>query len=176
MDSGTVKGILDWTRPVESLDRVLVHDGDLTYGDLLSDTANIDGRGDPVDVVLDAARFRDITRTLGGILDPRSAMIIARRYGIGAEAGEETLQAIADDLHVTRERVRQLEVKAMGALTAAAVEGGLYEYLIADTRLGVATPPPDWSPPTDAKKGKKEPLKPGGRRRGTTPPETQIRS
>jgi RNA polymerase primary sigma factor len=172
MDPGTVKGILDWAKPVESLDRVLVHDGDLTYGDLLSDMADIDGRGDPVDVVLNAARLRDITEALGGILDPRSAMIIARRYGIGADAGEETLQAIADDLHLTRERVRQLEVKALEALTAAAVEGGLYEYLIADTRLGVATPPPGWSPPTAARKSRKAARKPGG----TTSPETQIRS
>lgn len=175
MDPGTVKGALDWAKPVESLDRVLVHDGDLTYGDLLSDAVDIDGRGDPVDVVLNAARLRDITEALGGILDPRSAMIIARRYGIGSGAGEETLQAIADDLHLTRERVRQLEVKAMEALMAAAVQGGLYEYLVADTRLGVATPP-GWSPPATARKGKKAPPKPGGRRQRRTSSEPQMRS
>lgn len=176
MDSGTVRGILDWAKPVESLDRALVHDGDLTYGDLLDAAADIDGRGDPVDVVLSAARFRDVKAALAGILDPRSAMIIARRYGIGTDAGEETLQAIADDLHVTRERVRQLEVKALETLTAAAVEGGLYEYLIADTRLGVATPPPDWSPPATGRKSKKAPPKASGHKQGMTSSETRMGS
>jgi len=176
MDQGTVKGILDWAKPVVSLDRVLVHDGDLTYGDLLGGSVDIDGRGDPVDVVVNAARLRDINAALGGVLDPRSAMIIARRYGIGTDAGEETLQAIADDLHLTRERVRQLAVKALDALTAAAVDAGLYEYLISDTRLRVATPP-DWSPPATAREKKLAARKALiARMESEKSPETRMRS
>jgi RNA polymerase primary sigma factor len=151
---GAVKAILDWAKPVESLDRVLVHDGDLTYGDLLGDAADIDGRGDPVEVVLRAACVRDLQENLGGLLDSRSALIIARRFGLGTDTDGETLDAIGHDLCVTRERVRQLEAKALETLTAGAVQGGLYEYLIADTRQSVATPPADWIPP-GRKKGKK---------------------
>jgi RNA polymerase primary sigma factor len=156
MDPGTVKGILDWARPVESLDRVLVHDGDLTYGDLLTDTADIDGRGDPADVVVNAARSRDLKAALERLLPPRSALIIVRRFGIGTDGGEETLQAIADDLGLTRERVRQLESKALKTLTAAAVKAGLYEYLLADTHRNIATPPAGWTPPTAGKKKNKK--------------------
>jgi RNA polymerase primary sigma factor len=155
LDPGMVQGVLDWVNPVDSLDRVMVRDGDLTLGDLLDDKADVDGRGDPAALVLDAARLRDIDKILDGILDARSASIIRRRFGIGRD-DEETLQVIADDLHVTRERVRQLEVKALEALGDVAAGEGLYEYLVSDTHRPIAQPPDGWKPPTSRKKAAKQ--------------------
>lgn len=175
--AGTVRAILDWAQPVESLDRVLMHDGDLTYGDLLSEAADVDGREDPVEVVLKAACARDIKAALEGVLDPRSALIIARRFGLGTDTEGETLDAIGHDLGVTRERIRQLEVKALVSVTEASIEHGLYEYLISDTRRRDAAPPADWTPPTAERRGKKAVRKAGGKdKQGKTPPATRMRS
>jgi RNA polymerase primary sigma factor len=156
-DPATVQAILDWARPVESLDRVLVQDGDVTLGDLLDAEADVDGRGDPADTVVTAARLRDINKALDEVLDPRSAFIIRCRFGIGTGAEEETLEEIGKKLRVTRERVRQLEATALEMLAARAVALGLYEYLVAETRRRNAVPPAGWSPSREERKKTKEP-------------------
>jgi len=68
-----------------SMDQPITGDGDLTLGDLLSQDADVDGRDDPLETVLAAARERDIANLLDGLLTPRSADIIRRRFGIGEE-------------------------------------------------------------------------------------------
>ncbi|MEK9901763.1 MAG: sigma factor-like helix-turn-helix DNA-binding protein, partial [Rhodospirillaceae bacterium] len=50
-----------------------------------------------------------------GDLQDRDAAIVRRRY-LGEE--KETLSAIAEDLGITKERVRQLEVRALGRVRA----------------------------------------------------------
>lgn len=57
-------------------------------------------------------------RLLLGVLSPREREVIARRFGLGRP--EETLASVGDDLGVTRERVRQIEVCALGKLREAA--------------------------------------------------------
>ena len=52
---------------------------------------------------------------LMSILTPKEAMVIRMRYGIGYD-GPMTLEAIGSILNVTRERVRQIETKAMRRL------------------------------------------------------------
>jgi RNA polymerase sigma factor (sigma-70 family) len=50
-------------------------------------------------------------------LTPRHAKILSLRYGIGQQ--EHTLQEVADELGITRERVRQIQVKAEERLQSA---------------------------------------------------------
>lgn len=50
-------------------------------------------------------------------LKPRQALILSLRYGIGHR--EHTLQEVADQLQITRERVRQIQVKAEERLQSA---------------------------------------------------------
>jgi len=46
-------------------------------------------------------------------LDPRQADIIKRRFGFDGDSGVETLEQIGVDYKITRERIRQIEKKAL---------------------------------------------------------------
>jgi RNA polymerase sigma factor (sigma-70 family) len=48
-------------------------------------------------------------------LEPRSQMIVQRRFGFGGTE-EETLQAIADSISLSKERVRQIENQTLKQL------------------------------------------------------------
>jgi RNA polymerase primary sigma factor len=48
-------------------------------------------------------------------LTPREEKIMRMRFGIG-ERSEHTLQEVGDALSVTRERIRQIEVRALQKL------------------------------------------------------------
>lgn len=52
-------------------------------------------------------------------LDPRSRLVVERRYGI--RGSQATLDQIAVDLGITRERVRQIECKALDRIRAMMV-------------------------------------------------------
>ena len=129
-EPAAVQALLDLSHPVVSLDVLVGTDGDTTLGDLLSDKADVDGRTDPVDCVIESACVRDIDRTLR-VLDGRAAEIIRRRFGL--RTGEkEPLDAIGLDFGVTRERIRQIEVKAIEQLQQSRNNGHLRSYLYDD--------------------------------------------
>jgi RNA polymerase sigma-32 factor len=92
-----------------SLDLPLGEDGDMTLLELLEDEST--GVEESVTLAdTSRARTRWLNKALGDLQD-RDATIVRRRY-LGAE--KETLSAIAEDLGITKERVRQLEVRALG--------------------------------------------------------------
>ena len=92
-----------------SLDMPLGDDGDMSLLELLEDEA--DRTEESVAMAnTSRARSRWLNLALTGLQD-RDAYIVRRRY-LGEE--KETLSAIADDLGVTKERVRQLETRALG--------------------------------------------------------------
>ena len=49
-------------------------------------------------------------------LTPRQKLVIERRFGLGNSPIPETLQQVGDDLGVTRERIRQIEERALRRL------------------------------------------------------------
>jgi RNA polymerase primary sigma factor len=57
----------------------------------------------------------DLTQHLLSALQPREERILRLRFGLGGHS-EETLEAIGKTLHVSKERIRQLEKKALGKL------------------------------------------------------------
>jgi RNA polymerase primary sigma factor len=57
----------------------------------------------------------DQTRKLLDTLDPREQTILRKRFGIEGEE-EQTLQQLAEEFGVTRERIRQIEARALGKL------------------------------------------------------------
>lgn len=96
-----------------SLDMPVGDDGDTTLLELLEDEAT--GVEESVTLADSArARSRWLNMALGDLQD-RDAAIVRRRY-LGEE--KETLSAIAEDLGITKERVRQLEVRALGRVRA----------------------------------------------------------
>jgi len=75
-------------------------------------------------------RWHELRSRLGlmlGDLDRREKFIIRARFSLGSHRKVHTLQALADKLGVSKERVRQLERRAMDKLRAMAGEVQLVE-------------------------------------------------
>lgn len=68
----------------------------------------------------------EIARALN-TLTPREADILRKAFGIGTP--EKTLEEIGEELHLTRERVRQIKEKAIRKLYTGQRSGVLQTYL-----------------------------------------------
>lgn len=68
----------------------------------------------PVDAIVQAHRTGEVD-TLLGMLSPREDLIVRLRYGVGVD-GEQTLAEVGDRLGLSRERIRQIEEKAIRKL------------------------------------------------------------
>lgn len=108
----TVRHVASATN-IMSLDAPLVPNGDdncLTPGDVLAD------RDGSPDVLTTAADLHHITHTmLKELLEPREQEVIMLRFGLNGEE-QKTLREIGKVLGITRERVRQIEIKAIEKL------------------------------------------------------------
>ncbi|MFL6040220.1 MAG: sigma-70 family RNA polymerase sigma factor [Gaiellales bacterium] len=93
-----------------SLQRPTMEDGDTELGDLIPD----ENAGDVTETVADTMR----SETLGEALErlsPRTRRILELRFGLNG--GEPMmLDAVGKEVGLTRERVRQIEVEALGQL------------------------------------------------------------
>lgn len=133
LKEATVRAILDYDRHIGSLDApVASTDGDLTFGDLLSDKADVDGRNDPVECVLASSMRRDIDDLLESVLDDRECDVLRRRNGYDGGV-LATLDEISKTHKVTRERIRQVETKAYRKMRGTPGLLALYEYLAEDS-------------------------------------------
>lgn len=65
---------------------------------------------------LDVAQLKPIMRKMATELDEREQHIILERYGLGPTGVAQTLRALAADLGISKERVRQLQIKALDKL------------------------------------------------------------
>src|SRR5579884_1150096 len=95
-----------------------VGDGESLYGDLIEDVSS----PPPEEQTAEQARAAE----LAGALDPRTRRVRSLRFGL--EGGTpKTLEEVGAELGITRERVRQLETRALRELRLAAP--GLEHYL-----------------------------------------------
>ncbi|QSB16877.1 sigma-70 family RNA polymerase sigma factor [Natronosporangium hydrolyticum] len=132
LSPGTVQFVLDLIRPVVSIDALLGDDGDLHLSDVIGNPAERDGRADPAEIVSHAMLASDVCRAVWTLLPGRAVDVIARRFGLGTDH-EETLEAIAADYGVTRERIRQIEGKSLTTLRVSEEAAMLRAYLIDDS-------------------------------------------
>jgi RNA polymerase sigma factor (sigma-70 family) len=93
-----------------SLDRPVGEEGDAQLGDFVEDERT----PDPFTVVAEVARSEEVSKALGA-LDDRECAVLVMRYGIGGNA-PRTLSDVGSELGITRERVRQIENRALGKL------------------------------------------------------------
>jgi RNA polymerase primary sigma factor len=108
INSAKVKLALDVARQPLPLDLPVGEDAGLA--DFLEDaTAQTPGGG-----LAGAELVRRVHRALAGLSD-RERQVLSLRYGVGVD-GEHTLEAVGRHLHVTRERVRQIEGRALRKL------------------------------------------------------------
>ncbi len=100
------------SRDPVSLETPVGRDGESALGDLIEDR----WVGSPVDAVIEA-NVRDETAGILKTLSPKEEKVIRLRFGIGCER-EHTLEEIGQEFDVTRERIRQIEAKALRQLRA----------------------------------------------------------
>ena len=100
------------SRDPVSLETPVGRDGESALGDLIEDR----WVGSPVDAVIDT-NVRDETAGILKTLSPKEEKVIRLRFGIGCER-EHTLEEIGQEFDVTRERIRQIEAKALRQLRA----------------------------------------------------------
>jgi RNA polymerase sigma factor (sigma-70 family) len=108
-----------WSQDTVSLDTPVGDDGDTSLGDLVLDTDS----PSPEDVVV-ASMERTRIAGLLGHLDDRSAGIMRARYGL-EDGREHSLTEVASRFSLSRERIRQLEIQALGRLRELARAEGL---------------------------------------------------
>ncbi len=93
-----------------SLDRPVGEEGDAQLGDFVQDDQALD----PFVVVAEGARRDELRRALG-FLEERERQVIVLRYGLDGET-PRTLSDVGKLLGITRERVRQIETRALSKL------------------------------------------------------------
>jgi RNA polymerase primary sigma factor len=93
-----------------SLETPIGDEGDAHLGDLIEDQDAIL----PIDVVIHTSLRETTTRVLAS-LTPREERIVRMRFGIGTNS-EHTLEEVGRQFSVTRERIRQIEAKALRKL------------------------------------------------------------
>ena len=98
------------SRTPVSIDMPVGRDAESALGDLIEDTGTVS----PLDRVLESD-VHTKTATILGTLSPSEEKVIRMRFGIGFER-EHTLQEIGKEFALTRERIRQIETKALSAL------------------------------------------------------------
>ena len=105
-----VRTLLPLARQPLSLEAPAGHENDAHLGDFVEDKNVI-----PADDALISTDLAEQTRKVLAKLTPREEKILRMRFGIG-EKSEHTLEQVGNDLSVTRERIRQIEAKALKKL------------------------------------------------------------
>jgi RNA polymerase primary sigma factor len=104
---GKIRKILEIIRSPISLDSPIGEEGDIHLGDLLEDRSAVS----PMEAALNI-NLKEKTESVLKSLTPREEQIIKMRFGLGDD-NEHTLEEVGNRFSVTRERIRQIEAKAL---------------------------------------------------------------
>jgi RNA polymerase primary sigma factor len=118
-----VRKVLRIAKEPISLETPIGEEEDSSLGDFIPDTSTISPA--------DAAISRDLsaaTRKVLSTLSPREEKVLRMRFGIG-ERSDHTLEEVGQDFDVTRERIRQIEAKALRKLRHAKRAGQLKSFV-----------------------------------------------
>jgi len=113
MPVAKVRLLLDAQKTPYSLEMKVGEDDNTELGDLLRDTSV----RSPEEATLEGDLSNEVTRALAPLSD-REKEVLRLRYGLGTDR-EYTLEEIGRRLSVTRERVRQIESRALQKVRAA---------------------------------------------------------
>jgi len=105
-----VRKILKIAKEPISLETPIGEEEDSHLGDFIEDKKAVS----PLEAAVRYDLQRQISAALGA-LTPREEKIIRKRFGIG-ESTDHTLEEVGQDFDVTRERIRQIEAKALRKL------------------------------------------------------------
>ena len=105
-----VRKVLKIAKEPISLEIPIGEEEDSRLGDFIEDKAIIS----PSEAVIKQG-LQDQTRDVLNTLTPREEKVLRMRFGIG-EKSDHTLEEVGQDFDVTRERIRQIEAKALRKL------------------------------------------------------------
>jgi len=105
-----VRMVLKIAKEPISLETPVGEEEDSSLGDFVEDKNAVN----PQDAVVGQS-LSDQTRLVLATLAPREARVLKMRFGIG-ERGNHTLEEVGQNFDVTRERIRQIEAKALRKL------------------------------------------------------------
>jgi RNA polymerase primary sigma factor len=106
-----VKSILKAAQEPISLDRPIGEDDDSNLGDFIEDTSVVSPAHSAA-----SAMLRDEVGDVLKTLTPREAKVIRLRFGLTEDGAQRTLEEVGAFFNVTRERIRQIEAKALRKL------------------------------------------------------------
>ena len=106
-----VRKVLKIAQEPISLETPIGEEEDSHLGDFIEDKSILN----PADAVV-ASNLREITDEVLATLTPREEKVIKMRFGLGVSGSEHTLEEVGQHFAVTRERIRQIEAKALRKL------------------------------------------------------------
>jgi RNA polymerase primary sigma factor len=106
-----VRSILKIAKEPLSLETPIGDEGESNLGDLIEDKNAIL----PIDAMIQSNLRETTTRVLAASLTPREERIVRMRFGLGMNS-DHTLEQVGQQFSVTRERIRQIEAKALRKL------------------------------------------------------------
>lgn len=126
IDCETIKDLLKVSSEVVSFDSPIKKndDSDSTFGDFIED----ESKG-PEDQVVDSSLKNDV-RSLLSVLSDKEKKIIEMRYGLDGNK-PMSLKEIGDSYSLTKERIRQIEKRALEKLKAAGDDKDISSYTCA---------------------------------------------
>jgi RNA polymerase primary sigma factor len=111
MPAEKIRGALEASSEPISLETPVGHEGDSKFEDLIEDTFL------PSQVArIEAAELRAVSDEALSTLTPREEKIVRMRFGLDRNGQERTLEEIGNYFGVSRERIRQIESKALKKL------------------------------------------------------------
>jgi RNA polymerase primary sigma factor len=110
MPESKVREIMKIAKEPISMETPMGEDGDSQLGDFIEDNTTLA----PLDAALHAS-MRNVIKEVLDSLTPREAKVLRMRYGVEM-SNDHTLEEVGKQFDVTRERIRQIEAKAMSKL------------------------------------------------------------
>jgi RNA polymerase primary sigma factor len=110
LPASKVRKIMKIAQEPISLETPIGEEEDSHLGDFIEDKNAVS----PIDSVI-FANLKDQTRKVLKTLTPREELVLKMRFGVG-DGSEHTLEEVGRSFNVTRERIRQIESKALRKL------------------------------------------------------------
>ncbi|UCH18069.1 MAG: RNA polymerase sigma factor RpoD [Burkholderiales bacterium] len=123
MPEDKIRKIMKIAKEPISMETPIGDDDDSHLGDFIEDTNNVA----PVDAAMHAG-LRDVVKDILDGLTPREAKVLRMRFGIEMST-DHTLEEVGKQFDVTRERIRQIEAKAIRKLKHPSRSDKLRTYL-----------------------------------------------